>query len=143
MPTLKIYDSATQTWEAVGTGVGLATYDMTHTSPGSESGSGYTEGYITVTFPANKRCTQLIQGLNDIQLDIICNNSSDNYIWVSNKSDSSIDVDINSVTYNGNQLSYIFLAIDTTVEPGSTMEIGIVCNANGAFITSRNDLTLV
>lgn len=139
MPTLKIYNSSTQQWEPVGTGVGMATYDMSHTPMGSGSG---TSGVITVTFPANQRGTRMINSNDDTDLDVVCNNSSDNYIWIYNSSNSTIGVTIDSVTYNGVQLnpSDIHVAMETDLESGKIMEIGIICNADGAFITSRNDL---
>lgn len=81
----------------------------------------------------------------NLTLNITCNNGSDNYLWIINSSSSAdIDVVIGTVTYNGNTLSAssIYLPSDGISIPKSGLcEIGIIINADGCIITSRNDLS--
>lgn len=122
----------------INSGSGLTNYDFTHTANTTVSTSS-----TTVTFAANQRCSSMITVSADIDLIIICNNLSDNYIWIKNSSSSDIDVTISGISLNGNAIAAanIRIAGDTmTVKAGNIIEIGIVCNADGAFITSRNDL---
>ena len=79
----------------------------------------------------------------DLALAITCNNGADNYIWVQNTGTADIDITISSVVYNNTSLSAskIFLPSDgITVPKGCVCEIGVLCNADGAFITARGDL---
>lgn len=120
-----------------GGGGGLSDYDFTHTIASGVSGT------VTVTFAANTRGTRMMTATADIGLTIVCNNSADNYIWVMNNGSSDIDVTINSVTYNNSSMSAskIFIPEDgITIPNGNVAKIGIVCNADGAFITVRTDL---
>lgn len=79
----------------------------------------------------------------DLSVSITCNNDADNYIWVANSGAADIDILISSVTRNGSPVSNIYLPADgISVPAGQVCEIGVVCNADGAFITSRNDLKL-
>ena len=79
----------------------------------------------------------------DIALAITCNNGADNYIWVKNNGSAAIDITISSVTFNNTSLpaSKIFLPADgISVDKGCVCEIGVLCNADGVFITARGDL---
>lgn len=79
----------------------------------------------------------------DLSISIACNNNADNYIWVANSGAADIDILISSVTRNGSPVSNIYLPADgITAVAGQVCEIGVVCNSDGAFITSRNDLKL-
>lgn len=79
----------------------------------------------------------------DLSVDFAVNNSSDNYLWVRNTGASEIDITINSVTHNSGSVSNVYMPSDgISVPAGNVCEIGIVCNADGAFITTRNDLAL-
>ena len=124
-------------FKTVSGGGGLSDYDFTHTIASGVSGT------VTVTFAANTRGTRMMTATADIGLAVVCNNSADNYIWVMNNGSSDIDVTINSVTYNNSSMSAsnIFIPEDgITIPKGNVAEIGIVCNADGAFITVRADL---
>ena len=118
-------------------GGGLTNYDYTHTVSSGVSGT------VAVTFPANQRCSVMYGATADIALAITCNNGADNYIWVKNNGSAAIDITISSVTYNNTSLaaSKIFLPSDgISVDKGCVCEIGVLCNADGAFITARGDL---
>ena len=124
-------------FKTVSGGGGLSDYDFTHTIASGVSGT------VTVTFAASTRGSRMMTATADIGLAIVCNNSADNYIWVKNNGSSDIDVTINSVTYNNSSMlaSKIFIPEDgITIPKGNVAEIGIVCNADGAFITARADL---
>lgn len=96
----------------------------------------------TVTFPAG-RGSVMLSASADVSLSIACNNSSDNYIWIKNTGSSDIDILIVSVAWNGNGVTNVYVPSDgISVPAGNICEIGVVCNADGAFITSRNDLAL-
>ena len=113
-------------------------YDFTHTANTVISTSS-----IQVTFAANARCSQMITVSGDIDLDIVCNNDSDNYIWIKNNASADIDVTISAITYNEAALAAANIHIaggSMTVGAGDIIEISVLCNADGAFITSRNDL---
>ena len=118
-------------------GGGSTSHDYTHTISSGVSGT------VSVSFPANKRCSVMYGATADIALAITCNNGADNYIWVKNNGSAAIDITISSVTYNDTSLaaSKIFLPSDgITVPKGCVCEIGVLCNADGAFITARGDL---
>lgn len=116
---------------------GLTNYDFTHTANTTISGS-----TTTVTFAANTRGSQTITVSDDIAISFVVNNNSDNYLWIENSdTTNNIDVTISSVTHNGNIVSSVRMPRDGIAVPaGGTCEISIVCNADGAFITSRDDL---
>lgn len=123
-------------WQTPGSG-GLTNYDYTHTASTFQSGT------VAVTFAANQRCSVMYGASADLALAITCNNGADNYIWVKNTGTADIDITISSVTYNNSSLaaSNIFLPSDgITVPKGCVCEIGVLCNADGAFITARGDL---
>lgn len=116
---------------------GLTNYDYTHIQSTFQSGT------VAVTFAANQRCSVMYGASADLALAITCNNGADNYIWVQNTGTADIDITISSVTYNNSSLeaSKIFLPSDgITVPKGCVCEIGVLCNADGAFITARADL---
>lgn len=123
-------------WQTPGSG-GLTDYDYTHTASTFQSGT------VAVTFAANQRCSVMYGASDDLALAITCNNGADNYIWVQNTGTADIDITISSVVYNNTSLSAsnIFLPSDgITVPKGCVCEIGVLCNADGAFITARGDL---
>lgn len=139
MATLKVYNSTTQQWEYVGSGVtteSITNYDFTHTTNTNVSSS------VTTTFAANQRNSVTYTTSADLSITIVCNNSSDNYIWVINSGGSDIDITIPSFTYNGTTWTTsanIHVVGGQIVIPSGTMtEIGIVADSDGAKITSVN-----
>ena len=117
---------------------GSNTSDFTHTANALISASS-----LQVTFAANARCSQMITVSDDIDLDIVCQNDSDNYLWIKNTANADIDVTISGITYKNTALAAANIHIpggSMTVGAGDIIEIAVVCNADGAFITSRNDL---
>lgn len=120
-----------------GGGGGLSNHDFTHTANTTVSTSS-----TTITFAANTRGSQMITVSDDIAISFVVNNDSDNYLWIENSdTTNNIDVTISSVTHNGNVVSNVRMPRDGIAVPaGGTCEIGIVCNTDGAFITSRDDL---
>ena len=111
--------------------------DLSHT--GSSTA---TSGTVNITFGANQRCSNFITANGNVNLAIACNNSSDNYIWVYNAGSTSIDVTIGAITSNGQNLVVpVYIAGDMSVAAGKVLEIGMVLNRNGVFITTRNDLS--
>lgn len=116
---------------------GLSNHDFTHTANTTVSTS------TTVTFAANTRCSRMVSASADLSITFAVNNSSDNYLWIKNTGSSDIDILINSVTYNNSSVSNVYTPNDgISVPAGKVCEIGIICNADGAFITSRSDLSL-
>jgi hypothetical protein len=111
--------------------------DFTHTANTSVSGS------FSAVFAADERDTVMVTTSADLSISIACNNNADNYIWVANSGASDIDILISSVTHSGSPVTNIYLPADgITAVAGQVCEIGVVCNVDGAFITSRNDLKL-
>lgn len=100
-------------------------------------------GTFSAVFAADERDTVMVTTSADLSVSITCNNDADNYIWVANSGNADIDILISSVTHSGSPVSNIYIPSDgITAVAGQVCEIGVVCNADGAFITSRNDLTL-
>ena len=117
---------------------GTASHDFTHTTNTTVSAS-----TASVTVAANTRGTAKLTVSADLSLTIVCNNLSDNYIWIRNSGSAEVDIVIGSVQNNGSAVSNVYVPSDgITVPAGGLCEIGVICNADGAFITSRNDLTL-
>lgn len=110
--------------------------DMSHTGNTTA-----TSGTVNVTFAAYQRCSTFITANGDVNLSIACNNTSDNYIWIYNAGSSSIDVTIGTITAGNQNLATVYIAGEMSVAAGKVIEIGIVRNSNGVFITSRNDLS--
>ena len=125
-------------YKTIGGGGGLTDYNFTHTTNTTVTSP------FTFTCAANQRNSQMITTSANLTLNITCNNGSDNYLWIKNSSSSAdIDVAIGTVTYNGNTVaaSSIYLPSDGITVPKSGLcEIGIIMNADGAFITVRSDL---
>lgn len=122
----------------IGSGGGLSDYDFTHTANTTVSTS-----TTAVTFAANQRCSAMLTISNDLGLTIACNNEADNYLWIKNTGSAEVDVTISSITKNSTAVNSVYIPSDgITVPAGGLCEIGIIVNADGAFITSRNDLTL-
>lgn len=97
----------------------------------------------TVTFAANQRCTRMITVFADIGLTFAANNGADNYLWIRNSGSAQIDVTVSAVTSGGSSVNNVYVPSNgISVPAGCVCEIGIVVNADGAFITSRNDLAL-
>lgn len=119
-------------------GGGVSDYDYTHTANTTVSTS-----TATVIFAADQRCTKMITVSADVGLTFAVNNGADNYLWVRNSGSAEVDVTVSAVTSGGNSVSNVYMPTDgITVPAGGVCEIGVICNADGCFITSRNDLTL-
>ena len=117
---------------------GLTNYDFTHVANTTVSTS-----TTTITFAANQRGSQMITVSADIGITFDVRNLSDNYLWIKNTGSSEIDVTISSVVNDQTTVSNVYVPTDgISVPAGGLCEIGIVRNADGAFITSRNDLEL-
>jgi len=113
-------------------------YDFMHIANSTVSTS-----TTTILFEANRRCSQMITVSADIGITFDVRNLSDNYLWIKNTDSSDIDVTISSVVNNQTAISNVYVPTDgISVPAGGVCEIGIVVNADGAFITSRNDLEL-
>lgn len=116
---------------------GASDHNFTHTTNQAVSGS------VTVTYAANTRGSRMVSASADLSVSFAVNNGSDNYLWVKNTGSVDIEILINSVTWNGNTVTNVYIPdTDIVVKAGHVCEIGIVCNADGAFITSRSDLSL-
>lgn len=132
--TRTIYDDAAHTALANK----LENYNFTHTANATVSTS-----TVTVTFAANQRNSRMISISADLGITFAVNNTADNYLWIKNTGSSEVDVTISSVTSGGNTVSNVYVPADgITVPAGKVTEIGIIVNADGAFITARNDLSL-
>lgn len=115
----------------------LTSHDFTHVADTTVTTS------TTVTFAANTRGSQMVSTAADLDIAFVVNNSADNYLWIKNTGSADIDITISGVTYNTTALTDVYIPDGgISVPAGKVCEIGIVCNADGAFITSRNDLTL-
>lgn len=118
-------------------GGGLSDYNFTHTADTTVSGS------VTMTAAADQRCTQMVNTSADLAVTFAINNGADNYLWIKNTGGCDIDITISAVTAGGSPVANIYIPTDgITVAAGMVCEIGIICNADGAFITSRSDLSL-
>ena len=120
-----------------GGGGGLSDYDFTHTANTTVSTS------VTITYSADTRGSKMVSTAADLAVSFAVNNNSDNYLWVKNTGSSEIDITVSAVTHNSSSVSNVYMPSDgISVPAGHVCEIGIICNADGAFITSRNDLSL-
>ena len=98
---------------------------------------------VTVTYAANTRGSRMVSTSADLGVSFVVNNYSDNYLWIKNTGSSEIDITINSITFDEWPVSNVYMPSDgISVPAGNVCEIGIICTDNGAFISSRNDLTL-
>lgn len=131
-------DATAPIWQTPsGGGGGLSDYDFTHIPNTTVSTS------TTITFAADTRGSQMVSTAADLAVTFAVNNLSDNYLWIKNTGSSDIDITINSVTHNSSSVSNVYVPDDgITISAGKVCEIGIVVNADGAFITSRSDLSL-
>lgn len=119
-------------------GDGISNYDFTHVANTTVSTS-----TKTITFAANQRGSQMISVSADIGITFDVRNLSDNYLWIKNTGSAEIDVTISSVVNDQTTVSNVYVPADgISVPAGGLCEIGIVRNADGAFITSRSDLEL-
>lgn len=115
-----------------------AAHDFTHAANTSVSASA-----ATVTFAANQRGSKMITVSADIDISFAVNNGSDNYLWVKNSGGAEIDVTVSAVTCGEYSVADVYMPSDgITVPAGGVCEIGVIVNADGCFITSRNDLEL-
>jgi len=120
-----------------GGGGGLTDYDFTHVGNTTVTTS------TTITFAANIRGSQMVSTAADLAVTFAVNNESDNYLWIKNTGSSDIDITISAVTAGGSPVSNVYIPDDgISVSAGKVCEIGIIVNADGAFITSRSDLAL-
>ena len=121
----------------VGGGGGFTDYNFTHVANTTVSTS------TTITFAANTRGSQMVSTSADLAVTFAVNNGSDNYLWIRNTGAADIDITISAVTAGGSPVANIYIPTDgITVAAGNVCEIGIIVNADGAFITSRSDLSL-
>lgn len=118
-------------------GGGTVSHDYTHSSVSVVSTS-----TTTVTFAANQKCTKYISVSNDIDIAFAVNNFASNYLWVINTSNNDIDVTFSLASNStlGTILNYHMPEDPLTISAGKEAEIGIIVNADGAFITYRSDL---
>lgn len=124
-------------FKTIGGGGGLTDYDFTHVANTTVSTS------TTITFAANTRGSQMVSTSADLAVTFAVNNGSDNYLWIKNTGAADIDITISAVTAGGSPVANIYIPTDgITVAAGMVCEIGIIVNADGAFITSRSDLAL-
>ena len=122
---------------AGGGGGGLSDYNFSHTTNTTVSTS------VTVTYAADTRGSKMVSTAADLAVTFAVNNNSDNYLWVKNTGSSEIDITVSAVTHNNSSASNVYMPSDgISVPAGHVCEIGIIVNADGAFITSRNDLSL-
>lgn len=119
-----------------GGGGGVSDYDFTHTANSTISTSS-----TTITFTANTRGSRMVTVSDDLNITFAVENNSDNYLWIAN-SDTTNDVDITigAVAQGGNTVNVHMPVDGISVPKGGLCEISIIVNADGAFITSRNDL---
>lgn len=116
----------------------LENHNITHAANSTVSTS-----TTTVTFAANQRGSKMITVSADLGVTFAVNNAADNYLWIKNTGSAEVDITVSAVTYGGNNVANVYMPADgISVPAGKVAEIGIVVNADGAFITSRNDLTL-
>ena len=124
-------------FKTIGGGGGLADYDFTHVANTTVSTS------TTITFAANTRGSQMVSTSADLAVTFAVNNGSDNYLWIKNTGAADIDITISAVTSGGSSVGNVYIPDDgISVAAGKVCEIGIIVNADGAFITSRSDLSL-
>lgn len=130
--------SVTKNIPSGGGGGGLSDYDFDHSDNSSVSVS------TTVTFAANTRGSKMITTSGNLSVAFAVNNESDNYLWIKNSGSSEIDIAV-TVSWKGTALTstQIYKPDDgISIPAGMVCEIGIVCNNDGAFITSRSDLNI-
>lgn len=125
-----------------GGGDGFSDYNFTHTA--NEPPIPVPTPTVTITYAANTRGSRMITVNADIGITFAVNNSSDNYLWIANGDTANdVDITVSAVTHGGNAVSNVYMPADgITVPAGGVCEIGVIVNADGAFITSRNDLAL-
>lgn len=122
-----------------GGGDGFSDYNFTHTA--NEPPIPVPTPTVTITYAANTRGSRMITVNADIGITFAVNNSSDNYLWIKNTGSAEVDVTVSAVTKNSTAVSNVYVPSDgITVPAGGLCEIGVIVNADGAFITSRNDL---
>ncbi|MBP5401375.1 MAG: collagen-like protein, partial [Bacteroidales bacterium] len=96
-------------------------------------------GATTITFVAGQRnCVELSTNA-DLAIALVCNNRSDNYIWITNThSTTALDVTFSSILFGSTAINDIKgTASIPSIEAGETLEIGIYVTNSKARITSR------
>lgn len=142
LKTLTLPDGVTrQVYDPVARGAlpnKLENHNLTHMANTTVSTS-----TTTVTFAANQRGSRMITVSADLGVTLAVNNAADNYLWIKNAGSAEVDITISAVTSSGSSVSNVYMPADgISVPAGKVVEIGIIVNTDGAFITSRNDLTL-
>ena len=80
----------------------------------------------------------------NINVTFAVNNLSDNYLWIKNNGSSTVNVTLAGITSTVVTVSTIYAPTDgISIDAGKLCEIGIVVNSDGAFITSRSDLSVL
>lgn len=111
--------------------------DFRHTANTTVSGSS-----ASVVFGGGSRCSKMITVSADVNLSIAVNNQSDNYLWIANSSQSSVDVFISTVTSDGSGVPNIYIpSSGISIPAGKVCELGVMSNTDGVFIASRSDLS--
>lgn len=136
---IKVYDSLNDSWgsDEWELNEDLKGHDIDHYGNSTVSTS------VTVTYGPSTRGSRMVSTSADLGVSFVVNNYSDNYLWIKNTGSSEIDITINSITLEEETVSNVYMPSDgISVPAGNVCEIGIICNNDGAFISSRNDLTL-
>lgn len=140
MATLKRYNSLTQSWEKIASGV-VNLHNYTENSVEIVSGSSH-----IFTFNQNTKTNSYIKVSADCNLTFNVNNFGENMVYVENTSANDITLTIASVTING--VSATHYAIQSTsgieVKAGKVTEIGIVARNDGfVSITDYSNLEII
>lgn len=131
------YNALTGKWENTTPGGASSLPIFLHTANSTVNTS-----TTTITFPSAARGTRMISVSADIGIAFAVDNLFDNYLWIKNTGSSEIDVTVNSVTQAGSSVAHVYLPADgISIPKGCVCEIGIIVNADGAFITSRSDMS--
>lgn len=92
----------------------------------------------TLTFVANQRNCVEFSTDADLSIELVCNNKSDNYIWVANTHNSDdIDVVFSNIYFGQTNISVV-KGLDSlpSIKSGETLEIGVYVDDTKARITS-------
>ena len=134
MALLKIYNNTTQQWVTIGSAI--TGQNFTHTANSSVSGN------VTVTFADDTRGSRMITVSGNVNITFAVNNLSDNYLWIYNSGSTNVNVTIAAITSTAVTINNIFIPTDgISIDAGKVCEIGIIVNSDGAFLTSRSDLS--
>lgn len=94
---------------------------------------------ITITFDANQRGSKFIGVDGNTTININCNNTSENYIWVKNNGSSTAtitigDVSLNETEYDTDDIHVFTTANNISITSGQIMELKIIATTEAAFI---------